>query len=118
MRSIDSHIITPEDRHIKIYAVDERVTPRSNNHYQVFVDDKPLLEIKFQSGNYSDKGIDGVTMEALLSIVIDRLEGFQAGVFKSEENTQAITLIQSALNWLHKRTFDRICRRVRDTAKF
>jgi hypothetical protein len=44
--------------------------------------------------------------------VIDRLRGFQSGDFRNRENALALTKIEEALLWLHKRTKDRLERGV------
>jgi hypothetical protein len=53
-----------------------------------------------------------LTQEALLAIVIDRLESFQSGPFVSPINAYALSLIRAALKTLQLRTSDRIARGV------
>lgn len=72
----------------------------------------PLCVIPFQSGPIPDVGINGVTNEALLAIVADRIKGFQSGPFGCRENALALTKIQEALHWLHHRTRERFIREV------
>ncbi len=60
---------------------------------------------------------EGVTNEALLAVVIDRLEGFQAGPFNCQENADALVAAQAALQALHGRTLARIARGVESQAK-
>lgn len=67
--------------------------------------------IIFQLGNPAES-VNGITNEALLSVVLDRLEGFQSGDFKSRETALAITEIEEALLWLASRTLDRMDRGV------
>lgn len=54
----------------------------------------------------------GLTNEALLAVVIDRLRGFQEGPLRCRENAVALTKIEEAMHWLHARTLDRIRRGV------
>lgn len=61
----------------------------------------------FQHGGIPDNGVNGVTNEALLAIVADRLECFEAGPFPSAYNAQAAELVRGALWVLHQRTRDR-----------
>ena len=75
----------------------------------------PLI-VKFQEGNPKD-GINGVTHEALLAIVIDRLEHFQRGPFPSEESNRALIACRAALSHLHMRTSERIARGVEGQTK-
>ena len=73
---------------------------------------KDPIEINFQKGAILEHGINGLTQEVLLAIVIDRLQGFQSGDFSCRENALAITKCQEALMWLQQRTRDRIARGV------
>ena len=72
----------------------------------------PMLKISFQNGPIAEHGINGVTQEILLAIVIDRLRSFQAGPFSSRENALALTKCEEALHWLQQRTLDRMRRGV------
>lgn len=71
--------------------------------------------IGFQNGPLKENAINGISQEALLTIVIDRLRGFQSGEFKTRENAVALTHLETALLWLHKRTIDRMNRGVEGT---
>lgn len=55
---------------------------------------------------------NGVTNEVLLAIVIDRLEGFQAGPFACDENGDALEFARRSLMALHRRTRERLARGV------
>ncbi len=82
---------------IQIYPVDETV------------------KIPFQNGPIKEFGVNGITQEALLAIVIDRLRCFQAGPFSCRENAIALTHCEEALMWLQRRTVARIKRGVEGT---
>lgn len=71
--------------------------------------------IDFQNGPIKEYGLNGVTQEALLAIVIDRLRSFQAGPFSSADNADALRYCVYALKHLQKRTVDRIARGVEGT---
>ncbi len=73
--------------------------------------------INFQNGVIKESGINGCQNEDLITIVIDRLKGFQNSDFKCRENAIAITKLEEALMWLNKRTNDRIERGVEGTYK-
>ena len=75
------------------------------------------LEIRFQHGPVQDAGINGVSGEALLTVLIDRLRGFQTGQFACRENAVALTHLETALMWLQKRTRDRLARGVEGTLR-
>lgn len=70
------------------------------------------VRVPFQHGPALEAGINGVTNEALLAIVIDRLEGFQSGAFACKENAQTLYLLELALRCMHERTSGRIERGV------
>jgi hypothetical protein len=75
-------------------------------------DDDTAATIIFQCGGIPDSGVNGVTNEALLAIVIDRLECLQAGPFAAQENATALSNAREALRALQKRTMARIRRGV------
>lgn len=54
-------------------------------------------------------------IEALLAVIIDRLQCFQAGPYACRENAIALTKLEEAMMWLQKRTRDRLARGVEGT---
>lgn len=72
--------------------------------------------IKFQTGPINEVGVNGISNEALLAIVQDRLEGFQAGEYGCFENEVALDLIRVAIGMLHHRTRKRVERGVEGTS--
>lgn len=72
--------------------------------------------IVFQCGGIPNSGVNGLTQEALLAIVADRLQAFQDGPFPSQENADALRHVNEALRALHKRTQNRIKRGVEGQA--
>jgi hypothetical protein len=71
--------------------------------------------ISFQNGPINEAGVNGISGEALLAIVIDRLRSFQSGPFSCRENAVALTKLEESLMWLQKRTRDRMARGVEGT---
>lgn len=71
--------------------------------------------ILFQNGPIKEFGVNGLTQEALLAIVIDRLRSFQAGPFACAQNQSALEHCQVALAELQLRTRARIARGVEGT---
>ena len=71
--------------------------------------------IEFQNGPIKEVGVNGITHEVLLAILIDRLRGFQSGNYICRENALALTKMEEALMWLHKRTQGREVRGVEGT---
>lgn len=81
-----------------------------------------VATIQFQHGPILEAGLNGVSDEALIAVVIDRLQGFQEGPtpggrgkFSSRYNALAITKLEEAQMWLEKRTTDRQARSVEGT---
>ena len=108
--------------HCKIEADDRDARSGASHEYMITVDrgnnaDALTTVIQFQNGPLNEVGVNGLTNEALLAVVVDRLEGFQAGEFPSRETAIALTKIQEALHWLHHRTRERLSRGVEGTWK-
>jgi len=80
--------------------------------YQKPADHSTIL---FQNGPIKEVGVNGITQEALLAIVIDRLQCFQRGPFACSENEQALQNIGVALNYLKARTRRRMAEGVEGT---
>lgn len=76
-----------------------------------------VCSVDFQNGPISEAGVNGISGEALLAIVEDRLVGFQSGPYACRENAVALTKIQEAIMWLQKRTLDRVKRGVEGTSQ-
>lgn len=70
------------------------------------------LDVYFQNGPIAEVGVNSVTHEALLAIVIDRLRCFQAGQFACPENADALTHATEALEALKSRARNRMARGV------
>lgn len=75
------------------------------------------VDIHFQDGPIAEAGVNGVSNEALLAVVIDRLEGFQSGKFACRENAIALTKLQEAMHWMNHRTRARVARGVEGTSQ-
>ncbi len=71
--------------------------------------------ILFQNGPIPEVGTNGLTHEVLLTILIDRLEGFQNGPFAHPYNADALSSLRSARASLQQRTKDRLARGVEGT---
>ena len=71
--------------------------------------------IIFQNGAIPEKGVNGVTQEALLAVIADRLRSFQKGPYACKANACALTHIDEAQHWLQQRTIERMRRGVEGT---
>lgn len=82
---------------------------------QVYLEFFDAVSMAFQNGPIKENGINGISQEALIAVLIDRLEGFQSGQFQCHDNQVALDSLQNARLWLHKRTMDRVARGVEGT---
>jgi hypothetical protein len=118
MRKITDHIANPTNDRIEISVMDEPGAGGAHHHYAVDVDGTENgLDVRFQNGPIAEAGVNGVTQEVLLAIVIDRLRCFQAGPFACPENAAALTHSIEALDALKLRTKARMARGVEGTHK-
>jgi hypothetical protein len=144
-REITDHKLNGLNEAIKITALDAPGPGGANHRYALTVYPKSdawigetvkpaiELEIVFQNGPVGEAGFNGLSNEALLAVLIDRMRGFQGmlprteeqtlanlnntGVknFACRENAIALTHLEEALMWLQKRTRDRMARGVEGT---
>jgi hypothetical protein len=129
MRELNGNIINPVDDKLKIEAIDDPGQGGANHFYLITGADyhaNPSIKVDngiplppgailFQNGPINEHGVNGVTQEALLEIVADRLRSFQAGPFSCRENALALTKIEEAQHWLQQRTLARMRRGVEGT---
>lgn len=104
MRHLSSHIVNPANDRITIAVVDQPGAGGANHQYVVDIDGKASVGINFQNGPIAEAGVNGLTHEALLAILADRLVCFQAGPYACDENAAALAHIQSAQGVLQDRT--------------
>jgi len=79
--------------------------------------DRGECHIRFQNGPIQEGGVNGVSNESLLAVVLDRLVGFNEGEYATPENFAAMQHVLWALQFLHNRTKDRVVRGVEGTYK-
>lgn len=72
-------------------------------------------QLSFQNGPIKEVGTNGITHEALLAVLIDRMRGFQSSPFACRENAIALTKLEEAAHWLNARTRARVARGVEGT---
>jgi hypothetical protein len=76
-----------------------------------------VFNIQFQKGPIQEVGVNGISHEALLAILMDRLRAFQAGPYACEENRMALEHMEKSLDWLKCRTIARMSRGVEGTSE-
>ncbi|CAB4200412.1 hypothetical protein UFOVP1339_43 [uncultured Caudovirales phage] len=125
-RHLSDHIVPGLDHDpLQIEVIDQPGSGGANHLYRIGGYDNGtnpststwinLTDILFQNGPIPEKGTNGLTHEALLTIVMDRLRSFQRGPFASRENALALTHIEMGLMWLQQRTLRRLARGVEGT---
>lgn len=122
MREITSHQINECNSAIAIHA-DARDPDNGNAPHYYTIAIKGMtdrrhsqpIELPFQHGPIKEVGTNGITHEVLLAILIDRLEGFQSGLFACPENADALSLLMTARDRLFDRTKARVARGVEGT---
>ena len=130
MRKLTGHIVNPANDKIVITVDDEPGQGGANHRYvvegmnfgsnpgyhvQERSNDQHQEIILFQNGPIAEAGVNGLTHEVLLAILIDRLQGFQRGKYACRENAIALTKLEEVQMWLQKRTRDRMARGVEGT---
>ena len=121
MRKIEHHKTNECNEAITITADDrdEKYGNASHQYGCEWLDDESasirMCVINFQRGPIKEVGVNGITNEALLAILIDRMEGFQSGPFACEHNSVALEHVRAALRQLVLRTMERLTRGVEGT---
>ena len=122
MRTITDHIVEGDlpQNQLWIEVTDEPGAGGANHRYKVHGPTGSHFghwNIDFQNGPIAEAGVNGITMEALLAIVIDRLRSFQAGPYPCRENEAALNFCVGALACLQMRTKERLARGVEGKAQ-
>lgn len=121
-RELVDHKVNGLNDAISIVVMDDPGQGNASHHYRIqpITQSHPQgainpFDIKFQNGPIAENGVNGCSNESLLAVVIDRLRGFQSGPFSCRDNAVALTKLEEAIMWLHKRTRDRVARGVEGT---
>lgn len=125
MREVTSHKLNGLNDALKISVMDELGSGGANHIYEI-ASTAPALTglpaispqtIFFQNGPIAESGVNGISGEALVAIVIDRLQCFQKGQYSCRENAIALTKLEEAMHWLKHRTESRMQRGVEGTSQ-
>jgi hypothetical protein len=119
MREITTHRVNPANDKLTLQVIDEPGSGGAQHLYEVSgykgLSGSDSVLIEFQNGPIAEAGVNGVTHEVLLAILIDRLEAFQAGPFANRFNAAALGHLQEAQRVLFERTRERMGRGVEGT---
>ncbi len=107
----------------EVQVLDEKGQGNANHEYAIVEVAPPesteplrfLGTVSFQNGPIKEFGVNGVTNEDLLAIVVDRLRGFQSGEFACNANQHALAHTENAFTALFGRTKEREARGVEGT---
>jgi hypothetical protein len=126
MRKLTDHKLPGLNEAIDINVTDEPGAGGACHRYNIDVATRHVenigdipkwrTEVRFQNGPVQEAGANGISQEALLAVVIDRLRSFQSGPYACRENAVALTKCEEAMMWLQKRTRDRLARGVEGTS--
>lgn len=106
---------------VDVIAMDKPSSDAANHQYRIEVykrfqsDDQGMVgqvDLQFQNGGLKEVGPNGITDQALLAVVLDRMRGFNEGPFRCRENSLIITKLEEAMMWMEKRSNDRARRNV------
>lgn len=115
MRKLEDHKVNPVNDRLEVSVVDEPGSGGACHSYMISGQGMKTVLLHFQEGPIGEVGVNGITHEALLAILIDRLEGFQAGPFANVYNAAALSHLQAAQHELQSRTRERMAREVEGT---
>jgi serine/threonine protein phosphatase PrpC len=129
MRTLTDHQVNPANDTLTIAVMDEPGSGGANHRYLIngfdyasnpgATDHEKQMEdsalILFQNGPINEVGVNGITHEALLAILCDRMRGFQAGPYASADNAEALDHMMAAQTALQRRTLARMARGVEGT---
>ncbi len=115
MRLINDHKVNPANDKIELVVLDEPGSGGACHEYRATLLDGRETHISFQNGPINEVGVNGLTHEVLIAIVVDRLRDFQRGPYACRENALALTKLEEAQQWLQHRTRARTARGVEGT---
>lgn len=132
MREITTHQINDANEELKLTAMDQPGQGGASHLYKIegfnslnnpsdpwtqkHGQPGEYSHLLFQQGPIKELGVNGITHEALLAILIDRLEGFQNGPYASHHNEAALAYLRRAMSALNARTTERTKRGVEGTS--
>lgn len=131
MRELTNHCVNPANDALRVLVTDDPGSGGACHRYEIhgfkgganparqrgpgWQEAPSSVSLLFQNGPIAEAGVNGITHEVLLAIVIDRLRGFQAGPYANTYNAEALRHLEMALGELKLRTTDRMLRGVEGT---
>jgi len=94
------------DHPTKIFVIKEsrthdvaRTDKRESEKYVIEQDGVAFVEIAFHEGRPPSEGLNGLLVEDLIAICLDRFEQHNNGPFRCRENSLVITKLEEAILW-------------------
>lgn len=127
MRELTCHKVNPANDLLKVealdgpgpggasHAYDIQGFDATNNPSNTFAEYICRTFIIFQNGPINEVGVNGITHEVLIAILLDRLDAFQSGPYANEFNRIAAFYLRGAQDALYARTMERMSRNVEGT---
>lgn len=124
LRKLASHKVNGCNEELEIGVLDKPGHGGACHRYVIYrpfdsfneeLNADPCVHISFQNGPIKESGINGITHETLLAILIDRMEGFQSGRYACADNQEALEAMRKAQEALLRRTKARVARGVEGT---
>ncbi len=118
MRELTGHKVGGCNEALRVWAKDDPGPGGACHDYEIYWQEGAgavEVAIPFQNGPIAEVGVNGVTHESLLIILIDRLEGFQLGPYACHENAVALAHLKVAQKALLNLVCVRLLRGVEGT---
>lgn len=120
-REITTHKVNGLNEVLTVSVLDEPGPGGASHEYEIKAWDGDhnvhYAHFQFQKGPIAEAGVNGISAEAMLAIVADRLECFQKGQYACRESAWALSMVQAAMATLYQRTLARVERGVEGTSK-
>ena len=97
-------------KYTKVTCEEENMQKYNAPHHFEVVNkdtDEVVGKVDFQEGPIKECGLNGISNEDVLLMVLTRLEYFQKSKYSCMENEMASLKIKEALVWLNRRTLKR-----------
>lgn len=109
-RELTDHKVNPANDTLTVNVLDEPGQGNACHEYEISGGNARTTRLSFQNGplGVDGSGVNGITHEALLSILCDRLRGFQSGPYACKANACALTHLEEAMHWLQQRRRDQM----------
>lgn len=118
MNELTGHHVNEANKAIRVVAEDEPGDGGAHHLYCLVIDmetGERHVRLAFQNGPIKEAGVNGVTNEALLEVLISRMEGFVSGPYNTPDNEKALECLKGAREAFNARTREREERGVEGT---